>query len=87
MLVHKIKPIETTIPVCVFFFAGITSIATLTVLSYERFCLIKFPFSTRQLNNRGAYISIALIWTYSFAVTSPPLFGWGAYVNEAANIR
>ncbi|EAT43163.2 AAEL005373-PA [Aedes aegypti] len=65
---------------------GITSITTLTVLSYERFCLISHPFSSRSLSRRGAVFAILFIWSYSFALTSPPLFGWGAYVNEAANI-
>lgn len=66
---------------------GITSIATLTVLSYERYSLVSCPFSTNHLTNRGAKIAVGLIWLYSFAVTSPPLFGWGKYVSEAANIR
>ncbi|XP_058824917.1 vertebrate ancient opsin-like [Topomyia yanbarensis] len=65
---------------------GITSITTLTVLSYERYCLISLPFSTRNLSRRGAVFAVFFIWSYSFALTSPPLFGWGAYVNEAANI-
>ncbi|XP_058446173.1 vertebrate ancient opsin-like [Malaya genurostris] len=65
---------------------GITSITTLTVLSYERYCLISLPFSTRNLSRRGAMFAVFFIWCYSFALTSPPLFGWGAYVNEAANI-
>ncbi|XP_053690952.1 vertebrate ancient opsin-like [Sabethes cyaneus] len=65
---------------------GITSITTLTVLSYERYCLISSPFASRSPSRRGAVIAIIFIWSYSFALTSPPLFGWGAYVNEAANI-
>uniref|UniRef100_A0A182J3L5 G-protein coupled receptors family 1 profile domain-containing protein n=1 Tax=Anopheles atroparvus TaxID=41427 RepID=A0A182J3L5_ANOAO len=65
---------------------GITSITTLTVLSYERYCLISRPFSSRNLTRRGAFLSVFFIWGYSFALTSPPLFGWGAYVQEAANI-
>uniref|UniRef100_A0A182JS56 G-protein coupled receptors family 1 profile domain-containing protein n=1 Tax=Anopheles christyi TaxID=43041 RepID=A0A182JS56_9DIPT len=65
---------------------GITSITTLTVLSYERYCLISRPFSSRNLSRRGAFLAIFFIWGYSFALTSPPLFGWGAYVQEAANI-
>uniref|UniRef100_A0A182XWZ1 G-protein coupled receptors family 1 profile domain-containing protein n=1 Tax=Anopheles stephensi TaxID=30069 RepID=A0A182XWZ1_ANOST len=65
---------------------GITSITTLTVLSYERYCLISRPFSSRNLSRKGAFLAIFFIWGYSFALTSPPLFGWGAYVQEAANI-
>lgn len=68
-------------------FPGITSITTLTVLSYERYCLVSCPFSASHLTNKGAKITIAFIWLYTFIVTAPPLFGWGKYVNEAANIR
>lgn len=63
------------------------SITTLTVLAYERFCLVAYPFSSRQLNTRNAVISVVFIWIYAIILTTPPLFGWGAYVNEAANIR
>uniref|UniRef100_A0AAG5CSL4 G-protein coupled receptors family 1 profile domain-containing protein n=1 Tax=Anopheles atroparvus TaxID=41427 RepID=A0AAG5CSL4_ANOAO len=65
---------------------GITSITTLTVLSYERFCLISQPFTAQNRSKRGACFAVLFIWSYSLALTSPPLFGWGAYVNEAANI-
>ncbi|XP_050087465.1 vertebrate ancient opsin-like [Anopheles aquasalis] len=65
---------------------GITSITTLTVLSYERFCLISRPFSSRNPSRKGALLAVLFIWSYSFALTSPPLFGWGAYTQEAANI-
>ncbi|KAG5672470.1 hypothetical protein PVAND_002597 [Polypedilum vanderplanki] len=65
---------------------GITSITTLTVLAYERCCLVTSPFSSSHLTNRGAKLSVCFIWTYSFLLTSPPLFGWGKYINEAANI-
>lgn len=79
-----------TVCICYGFFMGllgIGSIGTLTVLSYERLCTVKYPFTSKQLNNRSAFVMVALIWAYSLAVVSPPLFGWGAYVNEAANIR
>ncbi|XP_058058059.1 vertebrate ancient opsin-like [Anopheles bellator] len=65
---------------------GITSITTLTVLSYERFCLISRPFTSRNSSRKGAMLAVLFIWSYSFALTSPPLFGWGAYTQEAANI-
>uniref|UniRef100_A0A182LYF6 G-protein coupled receptors family 1 profile domain-containing protein n=1 Tax=Anopheles culicifacies TaxID=139723 RepID=A0A182LYF6_9DIPT len=65
---------------------GIASITTLTVLSYERFCLISRPFTAQNRSKQGACLAVLFIWSYSFALTSPPLFGWGAYVNEAANI-
>ncbi|XP_077300333.1 vertebrate ancient opsin-like [Arctopsyche grandis] len=65
---------------------GITSITTLTVLSFERYVMVSRPLSSRRLTMRGAIGSIFFIWSYSLAVTTPPLFGWGKYVNEAANI-
>lgn len=30
---------------------------------------------------------VILIWTYSLALTTPPIFGWGRYVVEVPNIR
>ena len=66
--------------------AGITSITTLTVLAYERFCLVCRPLSQRQGHNRNSYILVLLIWTYSFLLTTPPIFGWGQYVVEVPNI-
>lgn len=66
---------------------GITSITTLTVLSYERFCLVCRPLSTRQAHNHNSYLTVLLIWTYSLLLTTPPIFGWGQYVVEVPNIR
>ncbi|XP_052749296.1 pinopsin-like [Galleria mellonella] len=65
---------------------GITSITTLTVISFERYMLVTRPLSSRHLSSKGAILSIVFIWTYSLALTTPPLIGWGNYVNEAANI-
>lgn len=56
-------------------------------MSLERYVMVNFPFSSKQLNNRGARLSIIFIWLYAAAVTCPPLLGWGDYVSEAANIR
>ncbi|KAJ0176245.1 hypothetical protein K1T71_008419 [Dendrolimus kikuchii] len=65
---------------------GITSITTLTVISFERYLMVTRPLSSRHLSSKGAVMSIVFIWTYSLALTTPPLIGWGNYVNEAANI-
>ncbi|KAL4713310.1 hypothetical protein ACJJTC_015297 [Scirpophaga incertulas] len=65
---------------------GITSITTLTVISFERYLMVTRPLSSRHLSSNGAILSIIFIWTYSLALTTPPLMGWGNYVNEAANI-
>lgn len=51
---------------------GITSITTLTVLAYERYCLVSCPFSSAHLSNTGAKISICVIWIYSLLLTTPP---------------
>ncbi|XP_063828999.1 rhodopsin, GQ-coupled-like [Ostrinia nubilalis] len=65
---------------------GITSITTLTVISFERYMMVTRPLSSRHLSSKGAVLSIVFIWAYSLALTTPPLMGWGNYVNEAANI-
>ncbi|CAH0625310.1 unnamed protein product [Chrysodeixis includens] len=65
---------------------GITSITTLTVISFERYMMVTRPLNSRHLSSKGAIMSIVFIWTYSLALTTPPLMGWGHYVNEAANI-
>ncbi|XP_049875541.1 opsin-VA-like [Pectinophora gossypiella] len=65
---------------------GITSITSLTVISFERYLMVTRPLSCRHLTPRGALLSILFIWSYSLALTTPPLMGWGNYVNEAANI-
>ncbi|CAH1637016.1 unnamed protein product [Spodoptera littoralis] len=65
---------------------GITSITTLTVISFERYMMVTRPLNANHLSSKGAILSIVFIWTYSLALTTPPLMGWGHYVNEAANI-
>lgn len=77
---------------CVFYgyfmsLLGITSITTLTVLSYERFCLVCRPLSSRQAHNHNSYWTVLFIWTYSILLTTPPIFGWGQYVVEVPNVR
>ncbi|XP_068632044.1 parapinopsin-like [Battus philenor] len=65
---------------------GITSITTLTVISFERYMMVTRPLRSRRLSSKGAAALVIFIWTYSLALTTPPLMGWGNYVNEAANI-
>ena len=40
-----------------------------------------------RLERHQAALLLTLIWSYSLAVTCPPLFGWGHYDREAAHIR
>ncbi|XP_039293404.1 vertebrate ancient opsin-like [Nilaparvata lugens] len=65
---------------------GISSITTLTVLSFERYLMISKPFRGKHLNHKGSAFLVISIWIYSLALTTPPLFGWGEYINESANI-
>nr|CAI5827675.1 unnamed protein product [Callosobruchus analis] len=65
---------------------GISSITTLTVLAFERYLIVSKPFRNRGLTRKEAIYLVLGIWTYSMILTTPPLLGWGQYVNEAANI-
>ncbi|XP_045537022.1 parapinopsin [Papilio machaon] len=65
---------------------GITSITTLMVISFERYIMVTRPLRSRRLSPKGAAGLVVFIWAYSLALTTPPLIGWGSYVNEAANI-
>ncbi len=40
-----------------------------------------------RMERHQAALLFALIWSYSLAVTCPPLFGWGHYDLEAGHIR
>nr|BAQ54830.1 opsin, pteropsin type [Asiagomphus melaenops] len=65
---------------------GIASITTMMVLSFERYVMISKPFQVHRLSQKGAVGLIVAIWVYALALTMPPLFGWGDYVHESANI-
>ncbi|KAL1131949.1 hypothetical protein AAG570_011560 [Ranatra chinensis] len=65
---------------------GISSIGTLSVLALERYLIISQPVSRSQLTKKSALLVVIVVWIYSTALTAPPLFGWGEYTIEAANI-
>ncbi|CAH2004651.1 unnamed protein product [Acanthoscelides obtectus] len=65
---------------------GISSITTLTVLAFERYLIVSRPFRNHGLSRKEAIYLVFAIWIYSLLLTAPPLFGWGKYVHEAANI-
>lgn len=67
-------------------FLGILSITTLTVLSFDRYLIVAQPFKNLNLTHKSACVLVICIWLYALILTTPPLFGWGSYVNEAANI-
>lgn len=65
------------------FAAGIVSLISLAVLSYERYRTLTLT------NKRGSDYPKALLgvcgsWIYSLIWTVPPLFGWGSYGIEGA---
>ncbi|KAK4011805.1 hypothetical protein OUZ56_020917 [Daphnia magna] len=74
----------------------IGSITTLTVLALWR-CQHVIWYSAKRngpftdhngrLGFRQGALLLTLIWTYTLAVTCPPLFGWGRYDREAAHLR
>jgi c-opsin len=82
---------------------GIGSITTLTALALWRCQLVVYCPANRsgafanhhsgggggsaKLGRIQAAVLLTLIWSYSLAVTCPPLFGWGRYDREAAHIR
>ncbi|XP_077287744.1 vertebrate ancient opsin-like [Arctopsyche grandis] len=65
---------------------GITSITTLTVLSFERCVIVSRHLTSHRLTMKSASCTVLLIWCFSLSVTTPPLFGWGSYIMEGANI-
>lgn len=69
------------------FVTGISSITTLTVLAFERYLIVSRPFRNHGISKKSAVYLVFGIWIYSLILTTPPLLGWGKFVNEAANIR
>ncbi|EFX87346.1 pteropsin3 [Daphnia pulex] len=77
---------------------GIASITTLSALAMLRCKLVvqkhvhppnrisAFTNHSVRLQRHQAALLLTLIWSYSLAVTCPPLFGWGHYDREAGHI-
>ncbi|KAL0609476.1 Opsin-3, partial [Plecturocebus cupreus] len=61
---------------CIF---GIVSIATLTVLAYERYIRV---VHARVINFSWAWRAITYIWLYSLAWAGAPLLGWNRYILD-----
>ncbi|KAK1879240.1 Vertebrate ancient opsin [Dissostichus eleginoides] len=62
--------------------AGIVSLISLAVLSYERYSTMVAPTEADASNYRKISQGILLSWLYSLAWTLPPLFGWSKYGPE-----
>lgn len=73
----------TYVSVCpVFPAAGIVSLISLAVLSYERYSTMMAPTEADPSNYRKISLGIALSWVYSLIWTLPPLLGWSHYGPE-----
>lgn len=65
-----------------FLFAGVVSLISLAVLSYERYCTMMGATQADSTNYRKVVMGIAFSWIYSMVWTVPPLFGWSRYGPE-----
>ncbi|CAL7939521.1 unnamed protein product [Xylocopa violacea] len=63
---------------------GFASIGNLTVMAVERWLLVAKPMKAMSI--RHAVILGFLVWIYALCLSLPPLFGWGSYGPEAANV-
>lgn len=62
--------------------AGIVSLISLAVLSYERYSTMMTPTEADPSNYCKISLGIILSWVYSLIWTLPPLFGWSRYGPE-----
>lgn len=62
--------------------AGIVSLISLAVLSYERYCTIVASTMASNRDYGPVLGGICFSWFYSLAWTVPPLLGWSRYGPE-----
>lgn len=62
--------------------AGIVSLISLAVLSYERYCTMMATTIADSRDFRPALVGICFSWLYAVAWTIPPLLGWSRYGPE-----
>lgn len=62
--------------------AGIVSLISLAVLSYERYCTMVASTIASNRDYRPVLGGIFFSWFYSLAWTVPPLLGWSRYGPE-----
>lgn len=65
------------------FIAGIVSLISLAVLSYERYSTLTLC-NKRSDDYRKALLAVGGSWVYSLLWTVPPLLGWSSYGIEGA---
>lgn len=63
--------------------AGVVSLISLAVLSYERYCTLTLCHK-RSHDFRKALLAVGGSWIYSLVWTVPPLLGWSSYGVEGA---
>ncbi|XP_015593931.1 parapinopsin [Cephus cinctus] len=63
---------------------GLASIGNLTAMAVERWILVTQPI--KALLTRHAVIIAWFVWVYAVSLSLPPVFGWGSYGLEAANV-
>uniref|UniRef100_A0A8K9VE92 Teleost multiple tissue opsin 3b n=1 Tax=Oncorhynchus mykiss TaxID=8022 RepID=A0A8K9VE92_ONCMY len=61
---------------------GIVSLASLAVLSYERYSTILSYTKADPSDYKKAWLAIGGAWLYSLLWTMPPFFGWSSYGPE-----
>ncbi|KAF2979548.1 hypothetical protein EK904_008728 [Melospiza melodia maxima] len=65
------------------FIAGVVSLISLAVLSYERYSTLTLCHK-RSDDFRKALLAVGGSWIYSLVWTVPPLLGWSSYGVEGA---
>ena len=68
------------------YFTGCIQISLTTVISIERYYILKRPTNIKKLNKRKAFYIIILCFIYSFFWSTVPLLGWSRYTLEDSMI-
>lgn len=62
--------------------AGLVSLCTLTLLSYERYRVVCKPMAGFKLNVRRSCQGLLFVWLFCFFWAVTPLMGWSSYGPE-----
>ncbi|KAI9548243.1 hypothetical protein NQZ68_010462 [Dissostichus eleginoides] len=63
-------------------FFGIVSLVSLSLMSFERYCVLLHSSPSDSSQYRRARLAVAASWLYSLVWTLPPLLGWSSYGLE-----
>lgn len=61
--------------------AGIVSLVSLALLSFERYSVLLCKQQSDSCQYRRAWLAVAASWLYSLVWTVPPLLGWSRSAN------